>query len=511
MAYRSSDLVVAMLAVVALTPVIGHPSLAQQQPARSLTLGAAVTIALTNNASLRQARRAVDGAHGSVISASGAFDPSVQSSVQQSRTGEPEQIAATHFATLITNQTSYSVAAPTQLRNGVIVMPQVAITRNDRSTVPGASTSRASAQVSATIPMWQDRGGGMSRAPEYAAISAESATVATARHTAAQIASSTALAYWSFRAARDRLAVYQASETRGERLVQETAALVRADERPASDLSQVRASLVAKRTVRIGAEQTVQDAWRKLDDLLGDGQTTPADPSTSLPEAGPDDPDSASASAPLLANALSRRFDVAAALDLEQSARQQARGAELGLRSRFDLSVTVGYVGADQGWGVDRFFSPLLRTQSGMNLSLAFKYQAPVGNQRSRGAFLTADAVYEQRRIAVEDLRRDVVQGVIMTTDAVQRGRRALAVADSAVALSQETVNAARRKFQLGVSTLLDVLTAEDGLTTAQLAQIGARQTYVAARVNLGFESGTLFDPGSGGSGSNAVGGARAP
>jgi outer membrane protein TolC len=514
MSCRRFRLAVAAAATLLLTPTMRQPALAQQPDTlksltvKSLTLGDAVTLALTNNASLRQAKRAVDGARGGVMSASGAFDPNVQTSVQQSRTGDPEQIGATQFATLVTNQTSYSVSAPTQLRNGVLVTPQVAITRSDISNAPGASTSHASAQLSATIPMWQDRGGGVSRAPEHAAISAESASAATARHTAAQVASSTALAYWNFRAASDRLAVYQASETRGERLVQETAALVRADERPASDLVQVRASLVAKRTLRIGAEQTVQDTWRVLDQLLGGSQTTPPAPTTPLPESAID---SIADSATLLANALHRRFDVAAAIDLQQSARATVKGSELGLRSRFDMQVAIGYVGADQGWGVDRFFSPLLRTQAGVNLLIGLKYQAPVGNERSRGAFLAADALYEQRQIALEDLRREVVHGVVMTSDAAQRSQRALAVSDSGVVLSQQTVDATRRKFQLGASTLLDVLTAEDGLTAAQLAQIGARQTYVSARVNLGFESGTLFDPGTAGSGSNAVGGARAP
>ncbi|HEY6359788.1 MAG TPA: TolC family protein, partial [Vicinamibacterales bacterium] len=77
--------------------------------------------------------------------------------------------------------------------------------------------------------------------------------------------------------------------------------------------------------------------------------------------------------------------------------------------------------------------------------------------------------------------------------DAFGRSERVLAEAETAVRLYRTIVQNEQRKFQLGVSTLFDVIQAEDGLTSAMLGDIGSRQEYARALVTLRFQAGTLL------------------
>jgi outer membrane protein len=61
-----------------------------------------------------------------------------------------------------------------------------------------------------------------------------------------------------------------------------------------------------------------------------------------------------------------------------------------------------------------------------------------------------------------------------------------------AVRLLSSTGQAEKSKFQLGVSTLFDVIQAEDALTSALLGEIQSQRNYAVAIVSLRYQSGTL-------------------
>ena len=78
-------------------------------------------------------------------------------------------------------------------------------------------------------------------------------------------------------------------------------------------------------------------------------------------------------------------------------------------------------------------------------------------------------------------------------TRAFDRSARAVAEADAAVRLHQTIVQNEQRKFQLGVSTLFDVMQAEDGLTSAMLGEMPAARVTRVAMATLRFQTGTLL------------------
>jgi outer membrane protein len=88
---------------------------------------------------------------------------------------------------------------------------------------------------------------------------------------------------------------------------------------------------------------------------------------------------------------------------------------------------------------------------------------------------------------------------VVVAAEALRRSVLSLAEADEEVRLYATTLENERRKSQLGASTLLDVLTAADGLTGAMLNVVSSRQSYAVSIATLRFETGTLTAAGSDG------------
>jgi outer membrane protein TolC len=64
-----------------------------------------------------------------------------------------------------------------------------------------------------------------------------------------------------------------------------------------------------------------------------------------------------------------------------------------------------------------------------------------------------------------------------------------------AVAASQAALEGEREKYRLGVGQIVDVLTMEDRLTTAEQNQVTAELGYALALTQLRFATGSIVEP----------------
>ena len=156
------------------------------------------------------------------------------------------------------------------------------------------------------------------------------------------------LAYWRYFAARERLRTYIESAERAQRLVGETEVLIRADERPASDLDLVAGNRAQKLTVVNVARQTLLDAKYDLGIAMGlraGAIRTLGAPLTTFPETAIDcrsafEPEARAAA---VRSALAGRRDLAALRARRAGARLAWEGVLKDLRSRWDVVTRVGY------------------------------------------------------------------------------------------------------------------------------------------------------------------------
>jgi outer membrane protein len=461
-------------------------------------LNDAIRVTLAANPSILAQRSQLDGSRGGTLLSHSPYDLLWQTQLGTIHDHSPLGLGGpTGVVTQETKQYSYALGVSKLLPIGVTIAPVVQVTRTELSTAPGPVTGLGSVKLNVTMPLWQDLGGRGLRASVRAAGADLDATEMDLQNARSTAVVNVVTAYWSYRASQLQLTAQQQSEARALRIADETRRLVEADERPPSDLDQVQGNLAAKRASRIASEESVVETRQQLGLLMG---LSPA-VIDSLPPAAtdfPDPPDSGRTEpASLVADALSRRPDLIAAAGHRLSAQYTVDAAENTLAPRLDLSLSFGYAGIADADAFGHFFQPLFRHVSGLSATVQLNYQQPLGNRAARGQAMQAQSIYDRQVIAESDIRRRVVSGVVVAAQALEHARLGLAASREAERLAQRTVESEERKFALGMSTLFDVIQAQDALTNAQLSQIGGRRSYAAALARLRFETASLVGDGS--------------
>jgi outer membrane protein TolC len=156
--------------------------------------------------------------------------------------------------------------------------------------------------------------------------------------------------------------------------------------------------------------------------------------------------------------------------------------------------VALGYQGLALDRGVGGALSSLYSNVPGLDASVQLSYELPLGSLAARGETVQSIAAYDQARIREAELRREIASGVRVARQALHHGRETLFASREAVAFSREAVENEKRKFQLGMSTLFDVILAEDALTNARLGEITGQQAYAVAIARLRYETGSIVD-----------------
>ena len=484
-------LALAGAAVLALWP---RAAAAQEPAGRALTVEEALGSALERGAPVRLARERLSASQGGARAARGAFDPVLRTTLASSREhtlafdgdGAPA-VSPSH-----TTGVTYEASLEKRFRSGVVVGPRIEATRTGVTPAVEARNNVASASLVAQVPLARGRGA-VNTLGERAAEREVRSAGDELLHARARAVLDAALAYWAYAAAAERLEAQRQAEARARKLVEETRVLVAAEERPAADLNQLRANLASKEASRIAAEQAVVAARQALGLAMG----TPAEeiarlplPSSPFPAPGAEPADAGA----LATQALARRADLRAARGQVESATLRAGAAANEVRPRVDLSVSVGYTGAEPGRDYAQLVTPFYRSWSSWSAALELTWERAAGNALARGQAEQAAAARRQREVEADELAREIRSGVAVAAEALRHGRMELERAEEAVRLWGSVVEAEERKFALGMSTLFDVIQAEDGLTGALVARVGARERYAAALARLAFETGALVD-----------------
>lgn len=476
-------------------PTAGVPApAAAVAPGSGLDLARVVDATLASNPEIQIAAQAVEARRGALIAAGAPFDALLQASSRGARrqTLDPEGTAT---------DITQSVSLRRLFRNGLLIAPDLSLVRAGHTTIAGPDTPNdLNAGLSFGVPLLRDRGGIVSAAPERAAERDFRASVLDLRQAMSLRVLTAVVAYWDYAAATRRLEVFIEAERRAARSAEETAALVKADERTTADHTQTLGNLAAKRVQRIAAEQGVVEAKQPLGLAMGlplDQVIALPRPATELPALAAEDGARRTLSA-LLDEAYARRADFAASAESVSAAEILVEASKSELKPRLDLLLGTGYRTRELGLGVGRYFAPLGPVSRDLDVSAQLTYQFAPANSAARGRSRQAVAAYEQQRVARSDLQRRITTGVAVAASALQRGEAGMRESAEAVRLLESTVQAEERKFQFGVSTLFDVIQAQDALTSALLGRIESQRTYAVAIATVRFQSGLLLSEAAG-------------
>jgi outer membrane protein len=117
-------------------------------------------------------------------------------------------------------------------------------------------------------------------------------------------------------------------------------------------------------------------------------------------------------------------------------------------------------------------------------LRLSVNY--PLFNQYAREeAVVRADVATVNAEAALRDARFAAQQGLVQSLVALQLAQEQTAVQQATVVASEEDLRVQQQRYELGASTLLDVLTSQTQLNQARVALVQARLNARTARAQL--------------------------
>jgi outer membrane protein len=128
------------------------------------------------------------------------------------------------------------------------------------------------------------------------------------------------------------------------------------------------------------------------------------------------------------------------------------------------------------------------------NYSASISLTMPLRNRAAQADLVTDELNYRQSEIQDKQLRNSIKLNVQNSYIALRQSKAAYDSAITARKLQDQTLAGVRRKYELGTSTITDVVVAQRDDTTRQLSEIDARRQYIDARTSLKQQLGTILD-----------------
>jgi len=156
-----------------------------------------------------------------------------------------------------------------------------------------------------------------------------------------------------------------------------------------------------------------------------------------------------------------------------------SNGQIIGLRPLTPSDVNQFFLG-----GYGSVLSQIF-TRKFPNYNVAFQLTVPIRNRASQADLVTDQLNYRQSEIQDKQLQNNIKLNVINAHTAVMQARAAYDTAVEARKLQEQTLAGERRKYELGTSTILNVVIVQRDTTNAQVAEVEALRQYIDSRTAL--------------------------
>ena len=504
-------------AVLHLAVTLCLASLSDASAQERLTLADATSRALTKNHAIRVEREQVAAADARAAASLGAYDVRLNVDISGRHHRDPVNslFSGAPNGRPAPSQNSFTstISLSQRFRTGAVASASTSVAREGTDGIfsPFAPAYTSSLGVDLQQPLLRNRAIDPSRtALLVTALDRDRSGAGLARQVQETVAD-VEKAYWSLVAARRELDVRRGNLALAERQHRDTQIRIEAKTVAVSDLAQPAAEVERRRGDVLSAQEAVVRAERALKLLMIGDLEDPAWAADLLPADAPD-------MAPVT-------IDVAAALTDARRSRPEmselaARGSQQDLqvtlardqlRPRMDLvagytvrglagdresaSFPFGYVPslpASLSGGLGNSWSNLFDRKF-PDAVLGLSFEVPVGSREARGALAAAEA--DRRRISTLTvaLQKQIATEVLNAVTALETAAGRIQAARAGLAAARTQLQAEHDRFEAGLSTNFFVLTRQNDLAAAQLAEIAALTDYRKAQTELGRATGSLL------------------
>ena len=429
--------------------------------------------------------------------ASAVFDSVFETGVDRAHLYAPLRSNGTSF-NLASNDTADIGASYSKLlRSGVAMKGTVAMRRDIETAAVRGGLTTSSTRLQVVFPLMRGRGTDVTTSDERAAALERDSSILDLRHVTTTLITRVVSSYWGLVAAQRSRGVAAASAQRGDLLVENTRALIAADQSPRADLASALANAADRQAARFSSEQAYIEARQQLildmglrleelseravlDDFAALGQ---------LP-AIRDLPENVQ---PLIDAALERRADYLAAHTRVDAARLVREAARNGLLPEVNFSVNAGYTALAEGSAFNKYFSAVAGGVEGPDITGRISYRFPTRNNLATGRLAQADAQLQQATLKAADVARTIRSSVVSSYSALRNALLRLEKARESVEAFQVALRGEQDKLTLGIGSIINLLTIEDRLTAASEREVAAWRSYGQALVEFRFATGSLI------------------
>ncbi|ANM30881.1 hypothetical protein ABI59_16805 [Acidobacteria bacterium Mor1] len=480
-------------------------------PTKALSLTDCLRMALANNLDLVSARQDPMISEQNVMNADAAFDMALTADYTRS---ESEQELSNQFSLDSSTDDTANVGITKQLGFGGSYTVNL---RDSRSIQTGPlvvvdTSYRSSLTGQFDMPLM--RGFGSETAQEQLKLAEGNLEISKEqlRVQANSTLESVEAAYWDVAAAIRALGVSDRKLTRAEELLELNRKKVEVGTLAPIEITQAEAEVASNQESLIVAEVTLENAEDELlrllavpesDNLWAMAIDTVDEPTfdfreIDLPQvirtALDRRPEMKNAKQTLINNELSERVarqNVRPQLDLSVSYTATGNNFELGAGpdgipgTPDDMTVTMG--------ALSEALSEIPDNDN-FNWSAGVNFRYPLRNRAAKASYAIAQLNREKSAIDVKNQEQTIRVEVRRAVRDVESGKKRVDAARANVVLQRKKLEAEQKKFENGMSTSFEVLTFQNDLADAELAEIRALIDYNKALVALERVKGTLLE-----------------
>lgn len=480
-----------------------------------LTLDQALRLALENNLDLVSARLDPEIADLGVDIERANFDPLLGAGIDHS---ESKQEISNLFSLNESEADSIDLSWSQNLDFGGDYAVTFDTGRNAASgpLVTTDTTYGAGVDVRFNLPLLRGFGREVTRESLLLARSGLEASIEDLRREAQRVLEDTEAAYWDVLAANEALRIARLRLKRAQDLLELNRKRVEVGTLAPIEIVTAEAGVASQEEGVIQAETEILNAEDNLRVLLAVPEIDPMWDYRLVPADRPDfrevDVDVAEA----IGTAMERRAEVVNARRTVRDRELSERVARNRVRPGLDLSVNVRPSGNnfettfDAGPdGIPGTPDDLTVTESvgttGEAVSeipefdnyrwaagLTFSY--PLFNRAAKASYARSQLNRQQAEVALDGQEQAIRVEVRRAVRALDSGIKRMAAARANVASQEKSLEAEQKKYENGMSTSFDVLTAQNELADAELSLIRARLDFVKAKAALERSQGTLLE-----------------
>lgn len=265
------------------------------------------------------------------------------------------------------------------------------------------------------------------------------------------------------------------------------------------EITQAEAGVAAREEGVIQAENALEAAEDRLLQLLAVPQDSALWSTSIIPTDRPVDPGASPGLDQVLAKALELRPELAIARQNVKDRELSERVAQNGTKHGLDLTTSVALSNSDSSSqaridfpaGVSR---DTTSSDGGPDWSVGLVYSYPLRNRTAKAAAKTATLNREKAQIGLQNTEQSIRVDVRNAVRNVESGIKRVKAAQASTVLQQKKLEAEQKKFDNGMSTSFEVLTFQNDLADAQVAEIRARLDLVKSLADLERAQGTLLE-----------------